>query len=170
MDDIFAKKELKLRAAQAFAETAHEGQKYGEEPYTVHLKAVAMVLCRYGCTDENLLSAAFLHDVVEDTPVTIDQVNLVFGRSVADLVYRVTNEPGANRMARHVATYPKIKESYDATMLKLADRIANVEASAKDPGKMKMYKKEWSFFKESLYTPGVHEKMWNHLIKLLEKP
>jgi (p)ppGpp synthase/HD superfamily hydrolase len=169
MADIFDKKELQLRAAQSFAEVAHEGQKYGDEPYTVHLKAVAMVLCRFGCTDEHLLSAAFLHDVVEDTDVTIDQVNLCFGKRVADLVYRVTNEPGANRMARHVATYPKIKESEDAVMLKLADRIANVEASVEDPDKMKMYTKEWPFFKESLYTPGLHEPMWKHLVKLMEK-
>ena len=105
---------------------------------------------------------------MEDTEATIDQINLVFGKRVADLVYRVTNEPGANRMARHVATYPKIKESEDATMLKLADRIANTEASAQDPGKMKMYKKEWPFFKESLYTKGQHEAMWKHLTKLME--
>jgi|ERR1035437_3989833 (p)ppGpp synthase/HD superfamily hydrolase len=169
MDDLFAKKELQLRAAQSFAETAHGDQKYGEEPYIVHCKAVAMVLCRFGCTDEHMLSAAFLHDVVEDTDVNINQIALVFGKTVADLVYRVTNEPGANRMAKHIATYPKIKSSYDATMLKLADRIANVEASASDPGKMKMYVKEWPFFKESLYTPGVHEPMWKHLTKLLEK-
>lgn len=170
MDDLFAKKELQLRAAQSFAENAHGDQKYGEEPYMVHLKAVAMVLCRFGCTDEHMLSAAFLHDVVEDTDVNINQIALVFGKTVADLVYRVTNEPGANRQARHVATYPKIKDSCDATMLKLADRIANTEASAQDPDKMKMYKKEWAFFKESLYTPGVHEAMWKHLTKLMEKP
>jgi (p)ppGpp synthase/HD superfamily hydrolase len=128
-----------------------------------------MVLCRFGCTDEYLLSAAYLHDVVEDTDVTIDQINLIFGKRVADLVYRVTNEEGKNRQERHVKTYPKIKESKDAVMLKLADRISNVEASASDPGKMKMYKKEWPFFQESLYTPKVHEAMWKHLTKIMEK-
>jgi hypothetical protein len=86
--------------------------------------------------------------------------------AVARLVHAVTNEPGQNRRARHAATYPKIREAGDnAITLKLADRIANVEAGGNLVG---MYKKEHEDFKRALYTPGQAEEMWAHLNQLLK--
>lgn len=151
--------------AKAFAIRYHKGQKYGEAPYTYHLDMVCKTLQKYKVTDQDMLAAAWLHDVVEDTEVTIDMVRAEFGDRVADLVWAVTNEAGVNRAARHVRTYQKLKEMQEAVTLKLADRIANVTHSVetKNDGKMKMYAKEWTGFFETLYTPGVNEKMWTDL-------
>lgn len=155
---------LAIQAAQAFASVKHEGQKYGEEPYTKHLAHVAEVLRRFKFDDEDLQVAAWLHDSVEDTDATLTQIEMMFGRRVADIVGRVTNEPGKNRKERHAKTYPKIQKSMDATTLKLADRIANVENSIETATKqLGMYRKEHESFKALLHKDGVHDAMWRHL-------
>lgn len=156
---------LAIQAAQAFASVKHEGQKYGDtEPYTKHLAHVAEVLLRFKFDDEDLIVAAWLHDSVEDTDATITQIEMMFGRRVADIVGRVTNEPGKNRKERHAKTYPKIQKSMDATTIKLADRIANVESSVEaSSDKLGMYRKEHEAFKALLHKDGVHDAMWRHL-------
>jgi guanosine-3',5'-bis(diphosphate) 3'-pyrophosphohydrolase len=101
-------------------------------PYLEHLLETLEVLVRgAGATDPDVLCAAVLHDVVEDTPCTVDDVRLAFGDQVADTVRWVTKpEPpdGADRKAA--------KESYlkslsgapdDAVLVKLADRASNVQ-------------------------------------------
>lgn len=157
---------LALDAAKAFAETAHKDQKYGEtHQYTYHLGQVVEVLQRFKVADDDILVAGWLHDVVEDTDTSLAQVEAFFGRRVADLVHRVTNEEGKNRKERHEKTYPKILASDDAITLKLADRIANVEHSVmtSDEGKLKMYKKEYKGFRDKLHKVGTHDSMWRHL-------
>lgn len=155
---------LAIQAAEAFASVKHGDQKYGEQPYIKHLAHVAEVLRRFKFDDEDLQVAAWLHDSVEDTDATITQIEMMFGRRVADIVGRVTNEPGKNRKERHAKTYPKIQKSLDATTLKLADRIANVESSVEDASdKLGMYRKEHEAFKSLLYKDGVHNAMWRHL-------
>ena len=63
--------------AQRFAEEAHAGQRYGEHPYGVHLQAVRAVLRDFGHGGA-LAVAAWLHDTVEDTAVTREQVEAHF--------------------------------------------------------------------------------------------
>src|SRR5665213_3526717 len=153
---------LAVQAAQVYASQKHKDQKYGENlPYTEHLSHVAEVLLLFKFDSEDLQVAAWLHDTVEDTDATVAQIQMIFGNNVADIVSRVTNEPGKNRKEKHLKTYPKIRTSEDAITLKLADRIANVETSleGRDP-KFQMYRKEHKNFKTILYKPGVHEVMW----------
>lgn len=155
---------LALQAAEALAATAHKDQMYGDKPYTFHLAHVVEVLMRFKVTDENILVAGWLHDTVEDTDTTVFHITAMFGARVADLVHRVTNEEGKNRRERHEKTYPKIQADDDAITLKLADRIANIEASlALDPDKLKMYAKEYKGFRDKLYKAGSHDAMWRHL-------
>lgn len=158
-------KPIAIQAARAYAEMCHGDQKYGDnEPYTKHLAHVAEVLLRFKFDSEDMQIAAWLHDSVEDTDATLFQIEAMFGRNVADIVGRVTNEEGKNRKERHAKTYPKIQASVDATTLKLADRIANVESSVEsDDKKLQMYRKEHEAFKSLLYKPGVHDGMWRHL-------
>jgi len=159
-------RELIIQAAKSVAEVKHKGQLYGQKyPYTKHLKDVSDVLTRFGVNDPEMHAAAWLHDTVEDTDLTLEQVKMLFGDRVTDLVYRVTNEIGKNRKERHEKTYIKTRQSSDAVQLKLADRIANVEQSVSDSQKdmLKMYKKEHVDFKRLLYAKGVHEPMWRHL-------
>jgi (p)ppGpp synthase/HD superfamily hydrolase len=113
-----------------------------------------------------VLTASWLHDVVEDTPTKLKEVEEMFGPEVARLVHAVTNEDGPNRKTRHALTYPKIREAGDkAIQLKLADRIANVESGGNLVG---MYRKEFEDFRRALYTTGQAEDMWQHLWQLMK--
>lgn len=163
-----------LRHVKYFAAIKHAGIQYGGGlPYTHHLAAVEAVLRRFGFHETardnfeslDMLQAAWLHDVVEDTGTKLKEVAEMFGDRVAELVGAVTNEPGANRKIRAALTYPKIRAVKGAVCLKLADRIANVEHGGK---LVEMYQKEYEDFKRGLYTAGEHEAMWVHLDKLLE--
>lgn len=148
-----------MTGPRAFAIEAHGDQKYGSAPYIVHLDAVRDVLVRFGFQDEDLLTAALLHDVIEDTPVDADLVEEKFGAEVCGLVVAVTNEPGRNRRERHRLTYPKIRNAgWKAIALKLADRIANVEQSLSDASKgrpkpYEMYRHEHQTFSAALRVP-----------------
>lgn len=118
-----------LRFIKFYASTKHAGQMYsGGLPYTHHLQAVEDVLRRFGVTDEDMLTAAWGHDMIEDCDVKIKDVAEMFGNRVAELISAVTNEKGDNRKIRAALTYPKIRATFGAVQLKLADRIANVEA------------------------------------------
>ena len=158
-------------AARAFAERAHGDQRYGAAPYVAHLDAVAGVLLRFRPDeDEELLAAAYLHDVVEDTAVTLPELQEAFGYRVAELVHAVTSEPGETRKERHGKTWPKVVETEGALRLKLADRIANVEACWDSRSRLLfMYWREHVQFRGALWgaTSPLERAMWVHLDTLL---
>ena len=80
----------KIITAYEFAAKAHEGQfRSSGQPYIIHPLAVAYILLELGM-DTDTICAAMLHDVVEDTPVTLDEVKKRFGQDVAMLVDGVT--------------------------------------------------------------------------------
>jgi (p)ppGpp synthase/HD superfamily hydrolase len=84
-----------------------------------------------------------LHDILEDTPLSYNDVKKEFGEKVADIVYDVTDELGKNRKERKERTYPKIRANHDAILVKICDRIANANNSKKLNKRMfEMYKKE----------------------------
>lgn len=133
--------------AKKFAITSHKDQKYCIHPYHKHLADVYNILLEFEVQNINLLAASWLHDIIEDTDVTYYELKLHFGKSIADLVYSVTDEPGRNRKERHEKTYPKIAIWSSAKILKSADRLANVRYSYKIGGnKLKMYKSEHDTF------------------------
>ena len=158
--------------AQAFAEIAHAGQYYSENlPYTYHLREVVSVLTRFGFTDPTIITAAWLHDTIEDTTRSYNDIKKAFGVDVAELVYAVTSELGRNRTERNDKTYPKLVAFGErAVTLKLADRIANLESGLAQPGgKSDMYRKEFAHFEEML-RPVCSDKcepMWAHVRRLL---
>ncbi len=146
--------------ARDFAIKAHGDQKYGGEPYGVHLFAVAQVARDFGATNAQW-KAAFLHDVLEDTPATSDQILDLFGEDVLGLVYACTGE-GHNRKARNASIYRKIEAYPPAAFIKLADRIANVEASEPGSSHRAMYRKELDAFR-AVIRPHVPAAMWDRL-------
>ena len=154
-------------AAKEFAIAKHGAQQYGEHPYSYHLAQVSQVLSEFGyAADEAIMAAAWLHDVLEDTPTTYEMLVSEFGKETADIVWAVTNEPGGNRVDRFHKTALKIQSNKKALILKLADRIANTEASLQSNPKLyKMYLKEFPLFRELLYDPQDAEPMpmWNRL-------
>ena len=125
-----------LKKAHGFAKVAHAGvvRMGSGEPYFNHVERVAKALAALGFP-EHVVAAGYLHDVVEDTPVTADDLAVEFGPEVAALVAEVTNpvlpkEPGnrAWRMAKingHLA-----KTSYYGASIKLADIADNASGAA----------------------------------------
>lgn len=119
--------------ALEFAAKAHGAQqrKYSEEPYIEHPKRVAEIVRTVQHSSE-MICAAYLHDVVEDTPVSLQEIEENFGKEVAALVDELTDEfvkekyPHLNRKRRkerEVARQAKI--SPKAKTVKLADVIDN---------------------------------------------
>lgn len=153
-----------INEARKLAFAAHAKQKYGNLPYGVHLNHVYSYLYNYEYHEHELLAAAYLHDIVEDTGTPIEEIAAKFGKRVGELVWAVTNEPGANRKERAAKTYPKIAKVPGATALKLADRIANTEFSkAGNLSLYKMYRSEYPAFRQALFVPGEHVKLWDFL-------
>jgi len=163
---------MNYRLAKDFASIVHYGQNYGTNPYDCHLAMVDETLRTFGFEDEYLLIAAWLHDVIEDTPISYEMIRYGFGREIADIVYAVTNEAGSNRKERNAKTYLKIRTSHGGLIIKLADRLTNVEFSkSTDSGLFDMYKREYFDFHNALFDPGETDervrKMWDCLDKML---
>lgn len=124
--------------AQALAVEAHKEQKYGTQPYINHISDVVKRV-KTITQDPEVIAAAWLHDVVEDTEVTIDEIKAKFGPNVAAMVWAVTGV-GANRAAKMANAIEKIAQTPGAELVKSADRLSNAQAS-KDENKMKLYQR-----------------------------
>lgn len=123
----------RLAAAYAFAAERHAGQtRPAGEPYTRHLLEVVEILStELDVTDADLLAAAVLHDVVEDTQTTPAEVAQHFGPRVAEFVGHVTMPPPTQGEDRAAARHRYLSGLHDmpadALRLKLADRYSNVQ-------------------------------------------
>ncbi|THB85072.1 HD domain-containing protein, partial [Pantoea allii] len=133
--------------ARRFATEAHasagQRRKYTDEPYIVHPAAV-VELVRSVSHDEALLAAAWLHDTVEDTATTRNDIEAHFGERVASLVEMLTNNTpteAKNRAARKLAHFRHTASaSPDAQTIKLADIIDNTRAIVRfDPDFARVY-------------------------------
>jgi GTP diphosphokinase / guanosine-3',5'-bis(diphosphate) 3'-diphosphatase len=122
-----------VRRAHEFARKAHEGQRrFSGEPYITHTIAVATIVAELGL-DETSIAAALLHDVVEDTPVPIDQIESEFGTVIAQIVDGVTKLDRLNfstKEAQQAATIRKMviamAKDWRVLVIKLADRLHNM--------------------------------------------
>lgn len=149
-----------VRRAREFAITHHGDQKYGDQPYLVHLEEVATIVGEHAEAETvtEAIATAYLHDVVEDTAATEDHVRDEFGTVVAYSVGLVSDESGPNRKMRKRATYMKLRDARGTTdlialLVKLADRVANVRSCVRE-GKndlLKMYKREHEAFRLAVY-------------------
>lgn len=122
---------------------AGQRRKYTNEPYIVHPAAV-VELVRSVTDNENMLAAAWLHDTVEDTGTTLDDIEQQFGAEVSALVGMLTDsqQPQAkNRAARKVAHFRHTADAApDAQTIKLADIIDNTRAIVQyDPHFARIY-------------------------------
>lgn len=130
---------LELEHAIDFATKAHEGQRRKSgEPYIIHPLSVANVLIEWGMDIDTVL-AGVLHDTVEDTEVTLDDIENLFGRNVAFLVDGVTKVSQARAGMRDLASYlPQTSDNLSKLLIavgqdvrviiiKLADRLHNLQ-------------------------------------------
>jgi (p)ppGpp synthase/HD superfamily hydrolase len=154
-----------IREARLVAIRAHGNQSYDEIfPYEKHLDDVVDILKRFGITSAKFLISGYLHDSMEDGALSYNKIKRSFGKDVAEIVYCVTDEIGRDREEKKVKTLPKTASNPDAIIIKLADRIANIEHG----GKVDMYAKEYPIFKVFLYQPDrLSKPLWEYLDTLL---
>lgn len=117
--------------AQAFATHCHgitgQVRKFSGEPYIVHPATVAEIVRSVPHTEE-MLAAAWLHDVVEDTPATQYQILIMFGLDVSRMVRDLTNYPssfGPRKMRKDLDRLRLAAASPQVQTIKLADIIDN---------------------------------------------
>lgn len=157
--------------AREFALEYHGEQLYGDEPYSVHLDAVAELVRAYG---EEALVVAYLHDVLEDTEAELADLEAEFGAFIAQCVSVLTDEPGDTRQLRKRLTWRKMSKVSGklelALLVKAADRLANVRACLADDNQslLKIYREEHLQLKASAYRPGLCDPLWEELERLLE--
>ncbi len=108
----------RVRKAYDLARKLHDGQKRKSgEPYFIHPVAVALKLARVGADTETII-AALLHDTVEDTPITLEEIEKEFGETVTRLINGVTKLSAAD-----IGTAPNMNEQTE-TLRKIRSHAA----------------------------------------------
>ncbi len=151
-----------------FAALAHKEQKTPKGlPYLAHITCVAMEVinaCEKSKLDEekaNLaISCALLHDVIEDTDFTYDDIFVNFGLEVAEGVEALTKnkELDSKQEQMRDSIERLLAQPYEVQMVKLADRITNLSVPPKhwDNEKIKAYQKEASFILSCLKNSNIY--------------
>jgi (p)ppGpp synthase/HD superfamily hydrolase len=123
-----------VERARSLAEKAHgelgQRRKYTDEPYINHPAAVAAIIASIEHSDE-MLAAAWLHDVVEDTPVTLAEIESQFGSQVARYVGMLTDvstpQDGSRMRRKYLDLLHSAAADPQAKTIKLADIIDNTK-------------------------------------------
>ena len=117
---------IKLKAYE-FAMNKHKGQKDddGKDYFYAHVCQVAHLICAvtYGFPNaDEIVSACYLHDTIEDTETTYEELKKEFGQKIADLVNEVTHNGQKDEYGYY---FPRLK-SKEAIMIKFSDRLSNL--------------------------------------------
>ena len=150
----------KIIHAYEFARAAHEGQRRDSgEPYITHPIAVASILVELGM-DEASICAALLHDVVEDTPVTKEELTAEFGEEIAKLVDGVTKlskVPLSTREEQQAENVRKMllamSQDIRVIIIKLADRLHNMRTLSFRPAQKQ---RDTALETMEIYAPIAH--------------
>lgn len=129
------------------AQELHAGQKDcdGKDYFLTHVLQVYFLVKECAHKDDTLLCAALLHDTIEDTDYTYEQMLEDFGAEIADLVMEVTQEGCKDAYGYY---FPRLK-SKRGIMLKFADRLSNLSRMSSWPeGRQQQYLKRSKFWKD----------------------
>lgn len=132
----------KIRKAFLFAKKKHDatGKLYNEAPYIFHPILTYQILCQVVPGDTNLLCSGLLHDVLEDTEATYNELLELFGTDIASLVLEVTKTA--------YNTFPKLSTKR-GFILKFADRLSNLsQMDTKDLKWQKRYLEKSVFWEK----------------------
>jgi len=129
---------LRLLKAFKFAAHKHQHQRRKSEaavPYINHLIAVADILCEIGgVRDIDIIAAGILHDTIEDTDTSPDELDAEFGPRVLSIVEEVTDDKDLPKQVRKRLQIERAgKASIEARHVKLADKICNVQDLIESP-------------------------------------
>jgi (p)ppGpp synthase/HD superfamily hydrolase len=165
-----------VNKAKEFSYNKHnvpqECKRYGNAPYTVHIESVVEFVNKYKyylkeCDISDVLCAAYLHDTIEDTPVTPKIIRNTFNDRIAKIVSAVTNERGDDRKEMNFKTYPRIWTDDLAIFVKLCDRLSNTNNSKNSGHKMYIvYQEEYPVFRYALKVRELYPDMWAELDEL----
>jgi RelA/SpoT family (p)ppGpp synthetase len=163
----------KVYEAFIFAAEAHDGvMRKDGSPYITHPLEVARTLADLHM-DADVICAALLHDVIEDTPFSKQDIIDAFGHPTAHLVDGVTKlvyEKYPNKQAALVATFRKMMKTmtvdFRVVLIKLSDRLHNLSTMADMPAEMRIKKADESF---SLYIPLARRMGMNQMRRNLQE-
>lgn len=144
-----------IEKAIALAVRAHKGQtrKESERPYIVHPVTVALILARHGFLD-TVVAAALVHDVVEDTSVTPEELRAELGDAVADLVAPVTHNDALEWEDKKKEYIEAVRGASDEVKaISVADKIANARSFI--AGYVEQGSAMWEHF-----NAGREKKLW----------
>jgi len=175
----------KLQKALVYSVTQHAGvYRDGEAavPYACHPVEVMLTLrFEAGVTDENVLAAALLHDTVEDTSSTIEEISNIFGAEVAEIVAHVTRvEPDdsetkglskedvwmlrTNILLEEIAEMPR-----EALLIKLSDRLSNIRESeiTRSGYKLERYRRQTVWLLQAI-PRDTQPKLWDAIAAVIK--
>lgn len=150
------KNEMVVRAIQ-IADLHHAEQKWGIFPYIIHLDRVVQTLIQHGFTTPKYIAAGWLHDVLEDTDLTEDDLLKEFPTEVVDIVVAVSDPPGLTRRHAKPLVNHQIQQHYyppAAIPVKVANRLVNVSGAIqikRDDDLLQMYAKEHQDFRLAVF-------------------
>ena len=119
----------KLDYSILFATKAHDGQRRKSDNVDMifHPFTVGMILQKAGLSEDTVI-AGVLHDVVEDTKYTLDDIENLFGKHVRDIVDEVTENKSLEWKQRKIEAIEKVRTaSYEGKMVECVDKINNLE-------------------------------------------
>jgi len=164
--------------AMKFAAEKHRAQSRKDAantPYINHPISLASLLTNEGAvTDANVIAAALLHDTVEDTDATVEDIKELFGKNICDIVIEVTDNkslPSPERKRLQIENTAQI--SHKAKLVKLADKISNLQDMLeRPPVKWSLQRKQeyFDWAKEVIdQLRGTNEKLETLFDELYEK-
>lgn len=131
-----------LIKSRNYAILHHGEQKFDIHPFSYHLDLVFEISKKFGLSD-NIKIASFLHDLIEDTHITKEDLSKEFNIEISNLVFAVSGF-GLNRKEKQKNIASKIENNIDAINLKMCDRLANLMCSKKNkPSLFKKYCEEY---------------------------
>ena len=122
--------------AQKFAYEKHKNQKRkdGVTPFSEHLEGVVNRLKNLGVANQDVLCAAWLHDIIEHSDTTFDEINEIFGNTISVLVLSLTKDSELAKKERESQYIQQLKDSTpEAKMIKFCDISANLKDIANAP-------------------------------------
>ena len=142
----------RIHNAIIYAAKKHEGQvrKGTDTPYIVHPMEVMQILTAAGCV-EDVIVAGILHDTVEDTDATLEEISALFGEKVARLVAHESEDKSKTWRERKSATIEHLKNCSDEEAIcTLADKLSNARSILADYGLVG--EKLWAHFNKDKFS------------------
>ncbi|MFD1737521.1 HD domain-containing protein [Bacillus salitolerans] len=156
-----------VEKARIFARNAHHGQtrKLSTEPYFVHPEAVAKILLDANLAEE-IIAAGYLHDTVEDTNVSIEDIQREFGHEIAEIVAGNTEDKSKTweERKKHTIEYTRTA-AFEMKCLIAADKLDNLQSIANTNSHDG---EKWSHFKrgkekQGWYYKGIADSLFENI-------